>query len=315
MTRKEAIVARRSVRTYTGEPLKDKQLLDLRQFIATVKPLHPSIKMGLNILSRQDFLRQFSAFGAHDSAHYLVIRSVRKEGYLENAGFIGQQIALYLTEQGVGSCWLGNIRPREAEAPGQLPYVICMSFGRPDNSPIRHSPDEAKRKLVHELVMGQISNPCLLDLLNAARLAPSAINLQPVRYMTESTNIYAYRKLPLLNIEKLHLLQSIDVGIALANIYVASDFTRVFVREKHFPTPVGNCIYEYTCLEPDAVQAREEAVYDQDDEADEVELEYSEIENIYNSQNPGGEDTDDGDGESFRVICDDPQDIDEEERD
>ena len=31
MTRKDAIIARRSVRTYTEEPIKDKQLLDLRR--------------------------------------------------------------------------------------------------------------------------------------------------------------------------------------------------------------------------------------------------------------------------------------------
>lgn len=288
MTRKEAIVARRSVRKYTGEPLKDKQLLELREFIATVKPLHPGIKMGINILSRQDFVRQFSALGAHFSAHYLVIRSVRKEGFLENVGFIGQQIALYLTEQGIGSCWLGMVRPKTAEAPGQLPYVICMCFGRSDNSPNRRSPDEAKRKLVHELVMGQISNPALLPLLEAGRLAPSANNLQPVRYMTESTNVYVYRKLPLLNLEKLHTMQTIDVGIALANMYAASDFTRVFVREKRFPTPIGNCVYEYSCLEPDAVTAQ--------DEAEDVNQEYNEIEEIYNNT-----DYDESDG-SFSVI-------------
>lgn len=250
MTRKDAIIARRAVRTYTAEPLKDKQLLELRQFISSIKPLHSSIKININILSREDYTRNYHSFFAHNCAHYLVIRSVKKEGYLENAGFIGEQIMLYMTEQGIGSCWLGMTSPKNAEVAGQLPYVITICFGRSDNAPQRRSPEEAKRKLLHEIVLGKISNPSLLDLLEAGRLAPSAFNMQPVRYITESTNIFVYRRRPLFAIEKLENMQRIDVGVALANIYVASDGKRVFIREKNFPTPQGNCEYEYTAIEP-----------------------------------------------------------------
>lgn len=248
MTRKDAIIARRSVRTYTEEPLKDNQLLELRKFIGTIHPLHASIKININILSRADFAKNYRTTFSAKAAHYLVIRSVKKEGWLENAGFIGQQIMLYLTEHDIGSCWLGMVSPKN-ESAGQLPYVITICFGRADNSPMRRSPDEANRKLLHELVIGKISHPSLLDLLNAGRLAPSSMNSQPVRYITESTNIYVYRKRPLISINKLEDMQCIDVGTAMANIFVASDGKRIFVKEKNYPTPPSNCIYEYTALE------------------------------------------------------------------
>ena len=48
MTRKEAIIARRAVRTYTAEPLKDAVLAELRQFIGTIKPLHSTIKTNIS---------------------------------------------------------------------------------------------------------------------------------------------------------------------------------------------------------------------------------------------------------------------------
>ena len=43
MTRKDAIVARRSVRTYTAEPIKDSVLAELRKFMGTIKPLHTGL--------------------------------------------------------------------------------------------------------------------------------------------------------------------------------------------------------------------------------------------------------------------------------
>ena len=250
MTRKDAIVARRSVRTYTAEPIKDSILTELRQFIGTIKPLHSSIKTNVSILSREDYMRKYHAVMGRNAQHYIVIRSVMKDGYLENAGFIGQQIILFLTEQDVGTCWLGMCKPKAADDAGQLPYVATICFGRADNAPRRLSPEEANRKLLHEIVLGKISSPELLPLLDAGRLAPSAMNRQPVRYITEGTNIYVYRKRPMVSIKYLEELNCIDVGAALANIYVASDETRVFVKEKNFPTPQPNCVYEYTALDP-----------------------------------------------------------------
>lgn len=249
MTRKEAIIARRAVRTYTTEPLKDIVLSELRQFIGTVKPLHSSIKTNISILSREDFARNFYTFFVPNAQHYLVIRSVKKEGYLENAGFIGEQIVLYLTEHDIGTCWLGSAIPREKDESGKLPYVITICFGRSDNAPRRGSAGDANRKLTYEIVMGNLGHPSLLPLLDAGRLAPSAMNFQPVRYITEGKNIFIYRKRPLFSIAKLEDTQCIDVGIAMANIYVESEYSRIFVKEKNYPTPQGNCVYEYTCME------------------------------------------------------------------
>ncbi len=249
MTRKDAIVARRSVRTYTAEPIKDSVLAELRKFMGTIKPLHSSIKTNVSILSREDFTRKYHSILSHNAQHYIVIRSVEKEGYLENAGFIGQQIILFLTEQDVGTCWLGCCKPKATDDSGQLPYVAAICFGRSDNAPRRLSPEEASRKLLHEVVLGKISSPELLPLLDAGRLAPSAMNRQPVRYITEGTNIYVYRKRPMVAIKYMEDLNCIDVGAALANIYIASDQTRVFVKEKNYPTPQANCVYEYTALD------------------------------------------------------------------
>ncbi|MDR1002461.1 MAG: hypothetical protein LBL82_04235 [Oscillospiraceae bacterium] len=245
MTRKEAIVARRSVRNYTGEPMKEELIDEIQDFIGTIRPLDWDIRTTIEILDSEDFDQMFKGIMVPRASHYLVIRSATKEGYLENAGFIGQQIVLFMTQKEIGTCWCGGYMPRNDNTAGDLPYVVTICFGRSDNSPPRRSAEEAKRKHLHEIVFGKITTE-LLDYLEAGRLAPSAMNWQPVRYKTQGTNIYVYRKKPLFSIAKIEESQCIDVGTAMANIYVAANEKCDIVREKNYPTPSGNCVYEYT---------------------------------------------------------------------
>ena len=252
MTLKEAIIARRAVRTYTTEPVPDAAIAGLKQFLGTVRPLHSGIKTGISIISKEDFRRSFHKLMLTDAQHYVVLRSVKKDGYLQNVGFIGEQIALYLAQQGIGTCWIGSALPKKSAEAGKLPYVAAISFGRADNAPPRFSPEEANRKLIDDIVMGKISHPSLLPLLEAGRLAPSHMNEQPVRYITESTNMFIYRKRPFLALPYFENMQQIDVGAAMANIYVASDFTRLFIKESNYPTPVAGCVYEYTAVDVDS---------------------------------------------------------------
>ena len=72
------------------------------------------------------------------------------------------------------------------------------------------------------------------------------MNLQPVRYYTRDDGIYICRKsMPLKN-ALIGDMQQIDVGIAMANMYVACDGDCVFVRQSAPPELPDDCIYEYT---------------------------------------------------------------------
>jgi nitroreductase len=46
--------------------------------------------------------------------HYLLLFSENKPGYLLNTGFIFEQIDLFLSSSGIGSCWLGLTNPKKA---------------------------------------------------------------------------------------------------------------------------------------------------------------------------------------------------------
>lgn len=249
MEMRDAIVARRSVRQYTGEPLKESLVESLLQFIAKIMPLHENIPVDIELYEREDFVKDFSRAGFYRANDFIVIRSARNiQGYLQNVGFIGEQIILWLTHKGIGSCWMGMVKQKKKLARGELPFVAAIEFGRSDNTPFRRLPEESHRKKLHEFMMNEISRPEFLKVLDAGRLAPSVMNLQPVRYFTVDDKMYIYRRPLPIKFAKLNEFQQIDVGAAMANMFVECDGECVFVRQSSPPVPPEKVIYEYTML-------------------------------------------------------------------
>lgn len=246
---KSAIVARRSVRSYTGEPLRESVFEGLVEFISGISPLHDSIPVDIEIYNREDFANDFSRAAIYRASDFVVIRSAKNaKGYLQNVGFIGEQIILWLTHIGVGSCWAGLAKPKKNPARGELPYVIAIEFGRADNTPFRRLPEDSPRMKLHEVIMNEISRPEFLKILDAGRLAPSAFNLQPVRFFTSDRNIYICRKIPPIKNKRLDEIQQIDVGAAMANMFVQCDGECMFVRQSTPPDSLQKCVYEYTMM-------------------------------------------------------------------
>jgi len=212
----EIIRKRKSIRKYDLAPLDAATLEKVREQIEKVTPLYPKIRYSIEIANKTKGMFNIKA------PHYLIFGSEEKEGALENIGFIGQQLDLYLSESGLGACWLGASKP--VEEPSALPSVICMSFGKPAEL-LHRDISEFKRKALAEISEG------IDERLEAVRLAPSAVNAQNWYFIVESGKIHCYRKesksLLKFIYNKLHC---VDMGIALYHIAEGSnDFS--FVKE------------------------------------------------------------------------------------
>jgi nitroreductase len=118
---------------------------------------------------------------------------------------------LFFSGSGLGSCWLGASKPEEKEE-SALPFVICMSFGNPAE-PLHRELSDFKRKPLTEISEGTDER------LEAARLAPSAVNAQNWYFVAESGKIHCYRKKANLLLGFIYnKLHCIDMGIALFHI-------------------------------------------------------------------------------------------------
>jgi len=230
MATNEIIHMRKSIRKYDPAALDGATIEMIQGQIGKVKPLYPEIRYSIEIANKiKGLLVNVKA------PHYLIFGSEEKEGAYENIGFIGQQLDLFFSASGLGSCWQGAAKP-EGKEDSSLPFVICMAFGKPAE-PLHRELSEFKRKPLAEISEGADQR------LEAARLAPSAVNAQNWYFIAVDGKIHCYRKKsnPLLGFiyDRMHC---IDMGIALCHIAEESDGFS-FIKEAGAPDRKG---YVYT---------------------------------------------------------------------
>jgi nitroreductase len=224
----EIIRKRKSIRRYDPSGLDAATLEMVREEIMNVTPLYPGICYCIQIVNKAK-----RGFGIN-APHYLLFGSEEKEGAWENIGFIGQQMDLFFSESGLGSCWVGMAKPDEKEDCA-LPFVICIAFGKPAE-PLHRGISQFARKPLSAISEG------VDERLEAARLAPSGRNAQNWYFISENGKIHCYRQKPnpLLDFI-MSKLGYIDLGIALCHIFVESEDFR-FAKEEGAPVR-KHCFY------------------------------------------------------------------------
>ncbi|MDR2203965.1 MAG: nitroreductase [Nitrososphaerota archaeon] len=211
MSLKDVISKRKSIRKYHSTCIDEQTLNNIQNFFLNVKPLYPDIKVNFDIVGKEHLKFTFSL----KSPHYIVAYSENKPGYLVNVGFMLQQVDLYLSSIGLGGCWFGMAQPAEKSVNG-LEFVIAFAFGNPAESLYRESVD-FKRKSLDKISDVADSR------LEVVRLAPSAMNMQNYYFVTEDNTMHVYCKKPgMLTIKRLAKMYEIDIGIALAHLYVVN---------------------------------------------------------------------------------------------
>lgn len=234
MTLKEAIYKRKSTRGFERAELSPAVLNDIKSFAAGIKPLYDNIRTETQIVGK-DKIKSILPWKA---PHNLIIFSEAKDGCYENVGFMYQQLDLYIQSLGLGCCWigLGKLAAGDSEQVATKPsdedlqFAIFITFGKAKNSPHREL-SGFKRKSLSEIS----DRPD--ERLEAARLAPSGKNAQPWYFLHEGDYIHATIKG-----KAQGKISRIDVGCALAHLYIENPDTFEFFREET-PKSMGGHFY------------------------------------------------------------------------
>ncbi len=210
------IFKRKSIRKYDPKPLDPALMTNLTTFIQSLHPLYPQIKTEVKIVAPQEVQRRFMA----KPGHYVLFFSDDSPGYAENAGFMLQQVDLFLTANGIGSCWQMIPSPHSsARDTSSLNYVILLAIGIPAEPLHRVNLVEFDREPLKQISTVEGST----DLIEPARLAPSGTNNQPWFFTGTNNIIHVYcakkGRMKTLFVGK---MDRISVGIALCHIWLAA---------------------------------------------------------------------------------------------
>lgn len=221
MNLEKQIYIRKSCRSYSDEEI---DINIIHDFMSEVKPLNEDASYRYEILTPSEVNNRLR----FTSPYYLALYADKKENHLD-IGFIFQQLCLYLQSLSISSCWVGLVSPKK-KSPD---FVISIAFGKSNN--MTRNREQFKRKSLSEI--SDFEDERLIP----AQLAPSAVNFQPwyFKHTDEGFDVYQVKQ----NILKRQIVKKwnlIDVGIALAHMYVANEDTFEFYKKANFEIVKGH---------------------------------------------------------------------------
>ena len=209
------------------EHITENEIKEIENVFATLKPLEDDIKVKIKI-SKDTTCRR-------GQEYCILFYSEKKENYLQNVGYLGEQLDLYLVSKNIGTLWFGIGKPTEKELDG-LDFVIMMAIAKiDDESKFRKDMFKSKRKEVSEIWDGD----CYLDIANIVRFAPSACNSQPwkVEAKEKELKVYRYRKQGKRGImpkDMVMYYNQIDIGIFACFLELCLEHNNIAFERKVF---------------------------------------------------------------------------------
>jgi nitroreductase len=179
------------------------------------------------------------------SPHFVIATSEEKPLFMLNMGFRMEQMILFATEQGLGTCWIGGLFTEERIGnflglEKNERVIVLTPLGYPDTSfygRMTHDLIElgaanfGRRKPLKQIAFGsewgsplETQDSELLEALECARLAPSWVNAQPWRFLLNRKEIIAVADASgrYNSVRDGKHYYRLDVGIAMAHFFLAA---------------------------------------------------------------------------------------------
>lgn len=190
--------------------MEQEEIEDILEAYQTFEPLCPEIKTKIRIVPSEETTCK------RGQEYCILLYSEKKDHYLQNIGYLGQQLDFYLVSKNIGTLWFGIGKVKEPQYEG-LDFVIMIAISKvPDETKFRKDMFKSKRKPEEEIWLGQVV-PGVTDV---ARFAPSACNTQPWIVEREGNELRVFRykkpgKRGIMPTDKVSHYNQIDMGIFL----------------------------------------------------------------------------------------------------
>lgn len=211
----EAMKQRHAVREYDGERKIEQDKLDiLNERISSINR-----DSGLHIQLVTGEPKAFDGFMAHYGkfsgiTNYIALIGKKGSDLNEKCGYYGEQLVLLATQLGLDTCWVAmsyaKVKSAYDIAKGEkLCCVISLGYGKTHGIP-------HKSKTSEEVAVIKENTPkWFIDGVNAALLAPTAMNQQKFGFMLDGDTVIAKAAKG--------ILTDIDLGIVKYHFEIGAD--------------------------------------------------------------------------------------------
>lgn len=210
---------RKSVRNFTNKPVEAEKLREMENFFGQCRKIDNSIEVEIVMTEKENLPKDVEKIGGYngffiDAPHYIMIFSENAPYFVENAGYMGEDIILKLTGMDIDSCWL-TIKETEVMKPEgkRLAALIAIGYGERTKktavlknmfgrnidmgleAPVPGTDNEIRMDILdmvfkndygERMDLDFLKNSGLADGFYAAQRAPSALNQQPWRFILDN---------------------------------------------------------------------------------------------------------------------------------
>lgn len=231
----EAIYIRKSVRHYSRKAVSATLLQHIENCAGKLNGLKEDGCCSVRIYNAKEAQDKVKGMFRVHAPYYMAIFTKKTPLGLIEAGFFAQQLVLYMTTKGLGTCYQGGCRLKSSDIPKEMQLAVIIAFGYAEGELVRDA-HQAKRYPLNKIChFRENAGEEIRTMLKAARLAPSAMNRQPWRFVAWSDRIEVYLRkdtfMKTLSVSS----QLVDMGIVLCHLLEAADeewFPLELVREE-----------------------------------------------------------------------------------
>lgn len=286
MDYKTIIKTKKSVRKYKNEPVKESEINEIINFFNTSERLDNKINTEIKILSKKDVFENLNNIAGYngfmiEAPNYIIILSEKKPYYIENTGYIGENICLKAKDLNLDTCWItfedsSTISKKlKLNIKKEITGIIAFGYGEKEISNKIKSPifinnnnsksdikvieaTDSERKSVEEIVymeswgnnasIDELKIRGLTDIFWYSSMAPSALNKQPWKFILDKETVILCIKT---DKNKTSYTEKIDSGIIMLYFELIVDSTlfdlkwKLSLPEKDYKIPNDYKIIAY----------------------------------------------------------------------
>ena len=207
-------------------PLTPEELNEINDHLKTLIPLNKDIKVSFKIVPKK--------YTTSKRGEYcILIYSETKDNFVQNVGYMGEQLDLWLASKDIGVCWYGLAKPNEMKCDG-LDFIIMLAIGKSPTKFFRKDYRKCARRPLED-IWNLEGSQALIDVV---RYAPSACNSQPWFIENKHNTIKLYRtrgKKGIISADKMPLINRVDIGIMILFLDVYLNHHNIKFTRDLFP--------------------------------------------------------------------------------